>query len=237
MNATSAELISSIGAIVISVISLTVMVVTIIFLSKQNRLTGETLGKVESQLKLAEKQLQLMKDGMNNSYDQTCSIQTVKILSNWVASLGPVETVFLRIVSKLDSANCEKLYKIEDCEVMDLEEHLKAYLCEECSSRDSELCSKCKNGKATQITGSALLKLRNSAINFLNVSEIVMMAINLNIIDEERMKQECEFLFDSSGQFSLKNFREKAGGYPYLDAFIASHSNSSPLTQKEKVSV
>lgn len=152
-------------------------------------------------------------------------IKTVEIMENWSKSLKKETSFAEKIVEGFTPDQCRSLFFKEEFELDEKKSKDICQLCREnnCNSSQEE-CDHCNVDRAFKLSGAQLSEFRWYVVGYLNMLESVMTAWHLNIVDQEEIENQFQYLYNpEKGWNALKSFREAAGGmnaYPNIEQFM-----------------
>lgn len=171
-------------------------------------------------------QLWQIRSNRKKQFDQARREKTVEMVIHYVKSVSRETKISETIVSKFTDEQCLDLYNLNPFPV---NESIKRRICEICPYKES--CNKkiaekkiCQGSDGKfYVKDDILYFLRDQAITRLNNLEIVLLAWQLGIVEQEIIEEQFLFLDKKrEKERALEVFRSIAGGgqsYPAIERF------------------
>ena len=137
--------------------------------------------------------------------------------------MQPDTSLAVKAAVNLSEKQCSDLYHNRPFEVT---KEIKTDICKFCMNYN-KCCSdqtapdlKCSLVNGCVVDGQILSSLRWHVVTYLNALETVMTFWHMGTVDKEVIEEQFLFLLSNGKGRALANFRNAAGGYPYIEEFL-----------------
>ena len=181
-------------------------------------------------------QLYLLAKQIKTNHEATRRRTTIDVMTTWCNAMQPDTSLAVKAAVNLSEKQCSDLYHNKPFEVT---KEIKTDICKfcvnynKCYSDQTALDLKCSLTNGCIVDGQILSSLRWHVVTYLNALETVMTSWHMGTVDKEVIEEQFLFLLSNGKGRALANFRNAAGGYPYIEEFLDKIKSKPKTNQKE----
>lgn len=181
-------------------------------------------------------QLYLLAKQIRTNHEATRRRTTIDVMTTWCNAVQPDTSLAVKAAVNLSEKQCTDLYHNKP---FDVTSEIKSDICKfcenynRCRSDQTPADLKCTLKDGYSVDGQILSTLRWHVVAYLNALETVMTSWHMGTVDKEVIEEQFLFLLYNGKGRALANFRNAAGGYPYIEEFLDKIKSKPRTNQKE----